>query len=134
MSRRSLTQRRRSKMNAERTAMNALAKQARNQTTARRAKPLTVCSVVLATAAWSASATAQSLVYNVWETWEGATDPVYGGVSGGDSDINGAGGFSPTHYSLIGTLGSPGGWWSVGRYFTPPNGRSCTAFAVYRGA
>jgi hypothetical protein len=34
----------------------------------------------------------------------------------------------------LGTLGTPSGWWSIGRHFTPPSGRACTAFAVYRGA
>jgi hypothetical protein len=90
-----------------------------------------ICASVISFGAMEADAHA---FWQVWEDWEGATAPVYGGVNGGDSDINGGGAFSPTHYSLIGTLGTPAGWWSVGRYFTPPSGLACTAFAVYRGA
>jgi hypothetical protein len=99
-------------------------------TNSRLAKALGLAaSIVGSTLASTAHA---QLVYNVWETWEGSTNPVFGGTGGADDELTHATlANSPTHYYHLGMATST--WWSIGRTFTPPAGSSCFAFGVRKG-
>lgn len=121
-------------MKAERIATNVCATMSQTSTgermaRARRAKPAAVCSVVFATMVWSASAAAQSVVYNVWETWEGSLIPDSQSTSGEElvKVINGITLSPDTAWFIEGGFG---GWTSMERTFQPPAGLDCTAFAA----
>jgi hypothetical protein len=78
-----------------------------------------------------ADADAQQITWSVWEKWETGNTPSCSSPGSCVVINHGPTAFSPSRYHLIGVPGQPSDWTGLGRNFTPPAGRSCTAFAAY---